>query len=574
MENPCKILFFGDSITRDYTPILEMRLRREYPEIALEVVNAGVGGETSRDGLKRIDALLEEKPQVVVIGFGMNDWRKGVSKTEFRSNLLAMADKFQEIGARVLLTTMNPSLKPRCWGVFKITNNTVDEYNRVIRDIAQERRLKIAAVDSLWRQSFRRPLHGLKDSIHPNKKGNEVYCEALMRVVPQSHTTILWQYNGREARCNYKCPYCYYASATKMEDYFFGNAEQWRSVFKEAFGKQSLVFYLAFGEPTIGTAFREVVNMIEAEPNWSLRITSNISEWQALEWLANTRLAREGRLNINASFHPLNTDIEEFLQKILFLRQQGIEVPVIYVMYPPFLKRFEADFEVFNRHNFVVHIRRFRGNYKGKSYPRDYTDEERRFIARYCDDATIKYMLNEHVYPVFDRRTYSGLHFFIVDCTGNIGYDSDCFSLYSKYRTMFGNIVQYNTLRLPIEVTEYPLEAAQGTVDGITNYLETGYHQLEGNNVLHFARQGGVYNTGNGVFYKNMNTDFNDSRTRAWYCFPPRNVRDEYFLFRYIGAGNWLIYLKKRILKYAMYIGRNNRFISRYLSFLKRLVTR
>ncbi len=64
--------------------------------------------------------------------------------------------------------------------------------------------------------------------------------------------------------------------------------------------------------------------MIGSEPNWSLRITSNISVWDDLNWLVNTRLAREGRLNINASFHPLSTSIEKFLLKILFLREHGI----------------------------------------------------------------------------------------------------------------------------------------------------------------------------------------------------------------------------------------------------------
>ena len=84
MENPCKLLFFGDSITKGYAPRLEKKLRDNYPEVVLTVVHAGVSGETSRDGLTRIPGLLDERPDLVVIGFGMNDWRKGVDREEYK----------------------------------------------------------------------------------------------------------------------------------------------------------------------------------------------------------------------------------------------------------------------------------------------------------------------------------------------------------------------------------------------------------------------------------------------------------------------------------------------------------
>jgi lysophospholipase L1-like esterase len=337
MENPCKIIFFGDSITKDGAPVFERVFKDKYADIKTEIINAGVSGETSRDGLRRIATLINEYPQVVVIGFGMNDWRKGVSKEEFERNVHQMVDKFEEINARVILTTINP-----CYdGIWKGTYKTVDEYNCIIRNVAREKRIKIADVNSLWKREIKPVKGGLRGAIHPNAKGYEIYCKALLRVVPREHIVVLWQYNGREAKCNYHCPYCYYAWAPKEKDYFFGTSEQWHKAFKDFFRKQRLIFYLAFGEPTIGAAFHDIVNMVSSEPNWSLRITSNLSVWEELKWLVNSSLAREGRLNINASFHPLSTTIEEFLQKVLFLREHNIEVPVVYVMYPPFLKRFE-----------------------------------------------------------------------------------------------------------------------------------------------------------------------------------------------------------------------------------------
>ena len=78
MENPCKIIFFGDSITREYAPDFEKILKEKYPDKEITATNAGVIGETSRDGLKRVPNLLNESLDVVVIGFGMNDWRKDI----------------------------------------------------------------------------------------------------------------------------------------------------------------------------------------------------------------------------------------------------------------------------------------------------------------------------------------------------------------------------------------------------------------------------------------------------------------------------------------------------------------
>lgn len=522
MENPCKIIFFGGSITREVAPIFEKKIRTRHPEYHIKIVNAGVMGEASRDGIKRLNKIIKESPDVVVIDFGMDDAAKNVPKNEFRDNLCTMIEKLGNIDARVTLTTI----------MFDDSSPLIKQYNCVIRELARKKRLKIADVNSLWKRKTKHYRRVLGDK---SWRPYETYCESLMNVVPQSHTVILWQYNGRECKCNYRCPYCYYARLPKAENFFFGTIEQWHDVFKKSFGNQRLFFYLAFGEPTLGEAFYDVVKMIESEPKWKLRITTNLS--QPLERLMKTKLVKEGRLFINASFHPTQTNVADFLKQLFYLRKHGIEAPVIYVMWPPQMKRFESDFKVFNEHNFLVHVRRFEGTYKGKQYPRAYTEEERQFIARYCDDATIIYMLNEK--PAFDKHTYSGFHFFIVDCVGNIGYDSDCFSLHTKYRTIFGNIIQHETLNIPLEPTPYPRGYTEGTVDGVSNYLELGYQQLEGNNVLSFAKQGGVYKTPNGVFYKNLNKNFNDSRIRAEYYFPCRNIKDLLIKIKYWGIKNY-----------------------------------
>ncbi len=52
MENPCKIIFFGDSITKGYAPILDIAHNEKYPEKETAILNAGRQGETNIDGIE------------------------------------------------------------------------------------------------------------------------------------------------------------------------------------------------------------------------------------------------------------------------------------------------------------------------------------------------------------------------------------------------------------------------------------------------------------------------------------------------------------------------------------------
>ena len=510
MENPCKLLFFGDSISERVAPRFEEQLRARYPSHTITCLNMGVVGDTSRTALERLDGALAHSPDVVVVGLGMNDWRKGVGRREYGQNISHMVDEFEAAGARVILMTLNPVAGDDR----RAANSEVDAYSDILREISIEKRVKVADINAAWKEELRPGRRGLLNDIHPNARGYEVMCRSLMHVVPRRATTLLWQYNGREATCNYRCPYCYYVGLWNPSDAFFGTVDQWHQAFRRSFGCQSLVFYLAFGEPSIGGRFFDRLDLVASEPRWQLRMTSNIAG--PLEEIVKTPLARGGRLHINASFHPLTISRDDFLRKAVFLRDHGIEVPVVYVAYPPFFDRLQDDVEAFAEFGFVVHLRRFQGRFRNQVYPSAYTDEERRFLARFMDDGSIKYMLNQQ--PNTGELTYSGLHFFIVDNVGNVGYDSNVFRPYTKYRCIFGNIHQGN-FRPLLRPGPYPGQR-EGTVDGVANLVSAGYRELEGNNVLAFAEQGGVFKTVDGVHYTHWDTDFTDRVIRSEFNFP------------------------------------------------------
>ena len=94
------ILFFGDSLTAGYglsDPALAypalVGARLEEAGVPVEVVNAGVSGETSAGGRGRIDwALRQTTPDVFVLALGANDGLRGVDPAATRANLDAILD--------------------------------------------------------------------------------------------------------------------------------------------------------------------------------------------------------------------------------------------------------------------------------------------------------------------------------------------------------------------------------------------------------------------------------------------------------------------------------------------------
>lgn len=165
------IICFGDSLTEgvgagsgeDYPSVLARQLPRP-------VVNAGRRGDTSADGLSRLDrAVLERNPRLVIVLFGGNDFLRQVSVSETRKNLAAIVQRIQERGAMVVLVGMR-------LGLF------TDEYGPIYDEIAKQHgALYIPEV-----------LKGIlsdprlqSDSIHPNGVGYQLMAERILeRVKP------------------------------------------------------------------------------------------------------------------------------------------------------------------------------------------------------------------------------------------------------------------------------------------------------------------------------------------------------------------------------------------------------
>ena len=106
------VVAFGDSLTAGlgvspaeaYPALLEARLRKE--GYAYRVVNAGVSGDTTAGGVRRVDWALRLKPTVVIVELGANDALRGQDLGGVRANLDTIVERFQAAGARVLVAGM------------------------------------------------------------------------------------------------------------------------------------------------------------------------------------------------------------------------------------------------------------------------------------------------------------------------------------------------------------------------------------------------------------------------------------------------------------------------------------
>jgi acyl-CoA thioesterase I len=106
------VLALGDSLTAGFGVDAEenfpsrLQVKIDHAGLAYKVVNAGVSGDTTAGGVRRINWLMKHKPQIVILALGANDGLRGLSTDEMRSNLETMIRISQENGARVLLAGM------------------------------------------------------------------------------------------------------------------------------------------------------------------------------------------------------------------------------------------------------------------------------------------------------------------------------------------------------------------------------------------------------------------------------------------------------------------------------------
>jgi len=169
------VVFLGDSLTAGYglaeeqawPAVLEERFAAE--GLPFEGVNAGVSGDTSAGGLRRLDWVLRTRPDVVVVELGANEGLRGLELAPVEENLRQVVERSRAAGAQVLLVGL------------RIPPNYGPDYTRRFAEIfprlAEE--LGVPLVPFLLEGVGGEPSLNLGDGIHPNVEGQRRVAEVV-----------------------------------------------------------------------------------------------------------------------------------------------------------------------------------------------------------------------------------------------------------------------------------------------------------------------------------------------------------------------------------------------------------
>ncbi len=184
-----KIVAFGDSITAGgdatrpewiFWERYAAELQQKYPQARITAVNGATGGDSTVQGLARLEAkVLSQKPDLVLIGFGMNDHNiGGVPIPQFESNLKEMISRIRsQTGAEIgLFSTFPPNPK------WKYGSHRMEQYAAATARVAQDSQCAYADVFTNWQSlaARKKPEDLLGNDInHPNDFGHWIYFAVL-----------------------------------------------------------------------------------------------------------------------------------------------------------------------------------------------------------------------------------------------------------------------------------------------------------------------------------------------------------------------------------------------------------
>lgn len=175
------ILFLGDSLTAGFgvTPeeafpsLIEKKILQA--GLRARVINAGVSGNTTAGGLRRLSWYFQQPIDILVLALGANDGLRGISPAASRANLQQIIDRARE---------QNPAIEIVLVGM-KLPPNMGDDYSAEFTSIFPELQKAngTALVPFLLEGVGGVRTLNLPDGVHPNPQGHIVMCNNVWRVL-------------------------------------------------------------------------------------------------------------------------------------------------------------------------------------------------------------------------------------------------------------------------------------------------------------------------------------------------------------------------------------------------------
>ncbi len=162
-----KVVAFGDSLIfgvgatkgKDFISLLGERIGKD-------IVNLGVSGNTTEDGIRRVNEVLEEDPGIVILLLGGNDYLRRIPEEKTRENLETLIQTFTANGSVVVLLGVRGGI-------------LIDGRDDLYRELSEEYGTVYVedVLDGIFRKS-----ELMFDTIHPNDAGYAIIAERLSEV--------------------------------------------------------------------------------------------------------------------------------------------------------------------------------------------------------------------------------------------------------------------------------------------------------------------------------------------------------------------------------------------------------
>jgi acyl-CoA thioesterase-1 len=170
------IVCFGDSITAGFG----VEAGHSYPDYLrasldargyrYQVINLGVSGNTTKDGLDRLSEVMDLRPAVVIVEFGGNDGLRGLPMSATRSNLMEMVSSLRRAGSKVILTGI--TLPPNYGADY------IRQFNQTFHTVAADNH--VALLPMLYAHVYGMPGAIQQDGIHPTAKGAQLIAQNIL----------------------------------------------------------------------------------------------------------------------------------------------------------------------------------------------------------------------------------------------------------------------------------------------------------------------------------------------------------------------------------------------------------
>ena len=181
-QDPIKIMLYGDSLMAGYglpqKDNLASELSREIKsnDSTISFINASISGNTSKNGLSRVDWSLGDNPNIVILCLGANDMLRGLDPSLTKNNLDSIINKFINNNAIIILAGMQSpeSMGPKFKKEFDaIYPDLSAQYNLIFMPFLLE---GVALEKELLQADFK----------HPNAKGIRVMADNLNPFILQA----------------------------------------------------------------------------------------------------------------------------------------------------------------------------------------------------------------------------------------------------------------------------------------------------------------------------------------------------------------------------------------------------